>query len=195
MSPASETVLDHQEFLTQTLVHFDTLYHAALTFTRRRADAQDLVQDTYLKAFRFWQHFQPGTNVRAWLLTILRHAFINAYRQTVRRQAQEKLYVSSPEGPALDVPVWTDYAVLDDMLRHIVQDEVKQALEELPEPFRVVVILADLEEYSYKDIAVRLGCPVGTVMSRLCRGRKHLRQRLATFASTAGYLRTTPAEG
>jgi RNA polymerase sigma-70 factor (ECF subfamily) len=185
----------HEEFAALALEYFDVLYNAAMALTRHHADAQDLVQETYLKAYRFWHRFEPGTNVRAWLLTILRHAFINAYRKTARQQARNDVDDRVPawaETPWF--PACTDRQSLEEMLRHVVQDEVKQALDELSEEFRLVVLLADLEECSYQDIATIIGCPVGTVMSRLCRGRKQLRKRLEAFARASGYLRASPPE-
>lgn len=195
MSEFGRVSLSREEFVRLTLEHCDALYHAAMTLTRQHADALDLVQDTYLKAHRFWRRFEPGTNMKAWLLTILRNAFINTYRKTTRRHIQDEVEPSVPSWADMPLfPVCTEQPMLEEVLRHAVQDEVKQALDELPEEFRLVVLLADLEERSYKDIAAILGCPVGTVMSRLCRGRKQLRKRLKTFAQECGYLRTADSE-
>jgi RNA polymerase sigma-70 factor (ECF subfamily) len=172
------------------LQHADALYNLALAYTRNPADAQDLVQETYLRAQRFWYRFVPGTNLRAWLFTILRHTFINAYRKEARQQARAALAdLPLPQPHHAFPPRWQDPGTVDALLRHVVQDEVKRALDALPEAYRRIVILADMAECSYKDIATIVGCPVGTVMSRLCRGRQRLRQSLATFARQSGYLR------
>jgi len=173
--------------------HFDALYHAAIRLTRDRYDAQDLVQETYLRAYRFAGHFEPGTNMRAWLLTILRNLHTNAYRKTARRPRQVHMATIEPfyEDPSADIE-WMGHGSLEERLPHLVQDEVKQALDALLEEYRQVVLMADLENYSYKEIAARVGCPAGTVMSRLFRGRRLLRQRLEAFATRMGYIKRLP---
>src|SRR5262249_32621298 len=148
-----------------------------------------LVQDTYLKAYRFWHRFAPGTQARAWLFTILRHTHITVYRQRTRQPMLaegvpvEQGYTAPHPAPAEPEP-----GAVEAWLPSVVQDEVQQALAALPAVYRHVVLLADLEEYSYKDIAAAVGCPIGTVESRLARGRKLLRQRLEPFARAAGYI-------
>lgn len=174
------------------LEHFHTLYSTALRLTRNPSEAQDLVQETLLKAYRFFDHFEPGTNVKAWLFTILRNTYINTYRKTVRQQEQvdferiEPFYVDATNEPEWE---WTDQEALESMLRHLVQDDVKQALDALPEVYRIVVLLADLADLSYRDIAAIIGCPEGTVMSRLFRGRRLLRKSLQEFARQSGYVK------
>ena len=180
------------EFEAVVLEHFHTLYSTALRLTRNPSEAQDLVQETLLKAYRFFESFEPGTNVKAWLFTILRNTYINAYRKTVRQQEQvdferiEPFYAEAPNEPEWE---WTDQEALEAMLRHVVQDDVKRALDALPEAYRIVVLLADLAELSYKDIAAIIGCPEGTVMSRLFRGRRLLRKSLQEFARKSGYVK------
>lgn len=181
----------HQEdFEAVALEHFHTLYNTALRLTRNASEAQDLVQETLLKAFRFFDHFEPGTNVKAWLFTILKNTYINTYRKTARQQEQvdfdrvEPFYAESGSEQE-----WIDQESLEASLSHVLQDDVKQALDELPEAYRIVVLLADLADFSYKDIATIIGCPEGTVMSRLFRGRRLLRKSLQEFARKSGYVK------
>ena len=179
-----------EAFEAQTLMHFDTLYRVAVSMTRNSDEARDLVQETYYKAYRFWRRFQPGTHVRAWLLTILKNTYYSARRKAMR-DAMPYAFdtAAAPAGPEISlVPEDDDPTAVDDLLRRIVQDEVKQAIDALPESFRLPVMLADLADCSYQEIADRVGCPVGTVMSRLYRGRQLLRKRLQGFAQAAGYI-------
>lgn len=177
------------EFEAIALEHFDALYNTAMRLTRNPSEAQDLVQETYFKAYRFFHRFEPGTNAKAWLFTILRNTYINAYRKTARQQRVDFEQVV-PLYAAPDMsPEWNDRGSVEQMLRYVVQDDVKRALEELPEDYRMVVLLADMEDFSYKEIASIIGCPVGTVMSRLFRGRRLLRKSLADFAKKSGYIK------
>jgi len=179
-----------EAFEAVALEHFHTLYSTALRLTRNASEAQDLVQETLLKAYRFFEHFEPGTNAKAWLFTILRNTYINIYRKTVRQQEQvdferiEPFYADTPHDPE-----WIDQESLEAMLRYLVHDDVKRALDALPEAYRIVVLLADMAELSYKDIATMVGCPEGTVMSRLFRGRRLLRKSLQEFARQGGYVK------
>ena len=187
-------------FETEALAFLDALYRTALRMTRSEADAEDLVQETYIKALRFRDQFTPGTNLKAWLFRILTNTFINSYR---RRQAQ-------PEFTELDdVDEFSLYRRMSDLktasaqgdpeaefLNGLVDGEVKDALAELPEKFRSVVLL-DVEGFSYKEIAEMLGIPIGTVMSRLHRGRKFLQKRLLDLAQQRGIaaVRAAPQKG
>ncbi|MDO8506451.1 MAG: sigma-70 family RNA polymerase sigma factor [Candidatus Limnocylindria bacterium] len=187
-------------FETEALSFLDALYRTALRMTRSEADAEDLVQETYIKAFRFSEQFTPGTNLKAWLFRILTNTFINTYR---RRQAQ-------PEFTKLDdVDEFSLYRRMSDLktasasgdpetefLSGIVDTEVKDALAELPEKFREVVLL-DVEGFAYKEIAKMLAIPIGTVMSRLHRGRKFLQKRLLDLAQQRGIaaVRAAPQKG
>jgi len=187
-------------FETEALSFLDALYRTALRMTRSEADAEDLVQETYIRAFRFREQFTPGTNLKAWLFRILTNTFINSYR---RRQAQ-------PEFTELDgVDEFSLYRKMSDLkaasasaepeaefMNGIVDVEVKDALADLPEKFRNVVLL-DVEGFSYKEIAEMLGIPIGTVMSRLHRGRKFLQKRLLDLAQERGIaaVRATPQKG
>jgi len=187
-------------FETEALTFLDPLYRTALRMTRSEADAEDLVQETYIRALRFRDQFTPGTNLKAWLFRILTNTFINTYR---RRQSQ-------PEFTELDdVDEFSLYKRMSDLraassspdpetefLNGIVDSEVKDALTELPEKFRQVVLL-DVEGFSYKEIAEMLDIPIGTVMSRLHRGRKFLQKRLLDLAQERGIaaVRTAPQKG
>lgn len=190
MAEARQPKSPQAEFEAIALVHFDALYNTALRLTRNPSAAQDLVQETYLKAYRFFDRFEPGTNMKAWLFTILRNTYINTYRRTVRQQPQVDFEQVAPfyADPSASSE-WADRGSVEEMLRHVVQDDVKRALDDLPEDYRMVVLLADLEDFSYKDIATIVGCPVGTVMSRLFRGRRLLRKHLEEFARKSGYIK------
>lgn len=178
------------EFAAIASEHFNTLYSTAMRLARNASEAQDLVQETLLKAYRFFDHFEAGTNVKAWLFTILRNTYINNYRKTARQQEYVDFERIEPfYADSAPVPEAVERHALEAMLHHVVQDDVKRALDELPEVYRLVVLLADMAELSYKDIATIVGCPEGTVMSRLFRGRRLLRKSLADFARKGGYVK------
>jgi RNA polymerase sigma-70 factor (ECF subfamily) len=172
--------------------HLDSLYGSALRLTRNRTTAEDLVQDTFLKAWRSFHTFQEGTNGRAWLYKILMNAYIDSYRRSSRAPEMVDhedvgdfyLYAKAQESEQYRRDGDPE-AVL---LSTIMDADVKDALERVPEPFRAAVILADLEEFSYKEIAEILDIPIGTVMSRLYRGRRHLQRSLWDYAKRAGYV-------
>jgi RNA polymerase sigma-70 factor, ECF subfamily len=160
------------------------LYAVALRLTRNTADAQDLTQNTVVKALRFHDKFVEGTYIKAWLLTILRNTFINEYRRKTRRPTFVELSGSEPAADTSPDPR-VRYEPSSDgpaAMMELLEDEVKQAVESLPIDFRQAVIMADLEDRSYKEIADAMDCPLGTVMSRLYRGRKLLRERLYEYA-------------
>jgi RNA polymerase sigma-70 factor (ECF subfamily) len=171
--------------------HLDSLYGSALRLTRNRATAEDLVQDTFLKAWRSFHTFQEGTNSRAWLYKILMNAYIDNYRKSSRAPEMVDhedvgdfyLYAKAQESDQYRKDGDPE-AIL---LSTIMDADIKEALERVPEPFRAAVILADLEEFSYKEIAEILNIPIGTVMSRLYRGRRHLQRLLWDYAKRAGY--------
>lgn len=176
------------EFETLALEHMDALYASALRLTRSPKDAEDLVQDTYLKAFRFFDSFERGTNIKAWLFKILTNTFINKYRRKVKEKEMAEApvedvmfdrFVSADQVRALQDPE-------TDFFEKLLSDEVVEALDKVPVDFRMVVILADLQDFSYKEIAEILDIPIGTVMSRLHRGRKALQKKLYNFASARG---------
>lgn len=176
------------EFEALTLEHLDPLYSAALRLTKNERDAEDLVQDTFLRAYRFFDKFERGTNIKAWLFKILTNTFINRYR----RKVKERTVVEGAERETVHERFIsrraTEYAANPEQyfFDRLLSDDVLKAIDELPIDFRMVVILADLQEFSYNEIAEIVGCPVGTVMSRLYRGRKLLQKKLKDFARGSG---------
>ncbi|HEU5465413.1 MAG TPA: sigma-70 family RNA polymerase sigma factor [Gemmatimonadales bacterium] len=173
-------------FEKEALVHLDALYRVGLRLTGNAADADDLVQETMLKAYRSWDQYQPGTNAKGWLLTILRNSFINEYRRRTRH----------PE--TVDVDTIEPFAVFQDIQEEdpqgaffdkIVDDEVLRAIDGLPEAFRETVVLSDVEGMSYQEIGKILGIPVGTVKSRLFRARQMLQGKLYDYAVGNGYIK------
>jgi RNA polymerase sigma-70 factor (ECF subfamily) len=177
---------DRARFADQAMEMMPSLYSAALRMTRNRADAEDLVQETYLRAYRGFEGFEEGTNLKAWLYRILTNTYINSYRAKKRRPDEtelddvEDLYLYHRIG-GLEAAM-AGRSAEDELLERFSEAEVKEAVEELPENFRMAVLLADVEGFSYKEIADILDIPIGTVMSRLHRGRKALQKRLYGFA-------------
>jgi RNA polymerase sigma-70 factor (ECF subfamily) len=169
------------------LVHLDALYHVALRLTRDRAGAEDIVQEAFLKAFRGFHRFNPGTNCRAWLFTILRNVFLNR----VRTQGREVLEAEMGGFDRLEAPADTHTGrnPEEHFLQTIVHGDVDRALTTLPLAFREAVLLVDIEGLTYREVAEVVGCPVGTVMSRLSRGRALLRRALTRFAREHGYVK------
>src|SRR5262245_5252511 len=183
-------VADRATFADEAMQYAPQLYSAALRMTRNQADAEDLLQETYLRAYRGYAGFTEGTNLRAWLFRILTNTYINIYRARQRRPAEadladvEDLYLYRRLG-SLDA-VLANRSAEDQLFDLFTDDEVKQALEDLPENFRLPVLLADVEGFSYKEIAEILDIPIGTVMSRLHRGRKAMQRALYDFARARG---------
>ncbi len=177
-------------FFQEALSHVDALYRTALRMTRNPSDAEDLVQETYLKAHRFRERFSPGTNLRAWLFRILTNSFINDYRKRSRQPEttdtgeMEDYYLFRRVKEAGE-DLGTDPEAT--VMRMFLDDEVRRALEELPEQYRMTVVLADVEGFSYKEIAEITDTQIGTVMSRLHRGRKQLQSKLWEYAKSRGY--------
>jgi RNA polymerase sigma-70 factor (ECF subfamily) len=186
------SVADQATFADQAMPLMGSLYSAALRMTRNPADAEDLVQETYLRAYRGFGGFEQGTNLKAWLYRILTNTYINSYRAKARRPGEtdleevEDLYLYRRLG-GLEASALGRSAE-DELLDLWPESEVKQALESLPDQFRLAVLLADVEGFSYKEIADILDIPIGTVMSRLHRGRKALQKRLFEFAVDRGIL-------
>ncbi len=172
-----------KDFEAQALIHIDALYRSAVHMTGNQQDAEDLVQDVYVQAIRFYQQFQLGTNLRAWLFKILKNTYINQFRKHAR----------TPNTVGIDEPEFHRYeldAVVQshlrqepetDFLNRRTSEEIKNALSSLPEKSQRVVILSDVEGFSYKEIADIEDCPLGTVMSRLYRARRMLRGILSTY--------------
>ncbi len=181
---------DQADFADQAMEFMPQLYSAALRMTRKPADAEDLVQETYLRAYRGFGGFQEGTNLKAWLYRILTNTFINSYRAKQRRPDEteldeaEDMYLYRRLG-GLEAAAMSRSAE-DELMDWFSESEVKAAMEALPEQFRLAVILADIEGFSYKEIADILDVPIGTVMSRLHRGRKSLQKQLYEFAASRG---------
>ncbi|HUR17559.1 MAG TPA: sigma-70 family RNA polymerase sigma factor [Acidimicrobiales bacterium] len=177
-------------FVEQAMDHMPSLYTAALRMTRNPADAEDLVQETYLKAYRSFATFKQGTNLKAWLYRILTNTFINSYRAKKRRPEQtevddvEELFLYRRLG-GLEAAA-AGRSAEDEVLESFTETEVKEALEALPDQFRMAVLLADVEGFSYKEIAGILDVPIGTVMSRLHRGRRALQKALFEFGMNRG---------
>jgi RNA polymerase sigma-70 factor (ECF subfamily) len=173
------------------LPHKDYIYTACFYLTRHREEAEDLFQETYLRAFRFFHQFTPGTNCRAWLLTIMHNAFKNRYPQCLRAartvdfegatHEYEKKLLSDGEA-GRDDPA---ELIVSRMLDH----EITEALRSLPEEYRATLLLVDIEELTYEEAAVVLGCPIGTVRSRLSRARRLLQTALSAYARARGYIK------
>lgn len=182
--------IDSRDFERQALPFLDSLYNTAYRLARNAEDAEDLVQETYLKAYRSFHQFTPGTNLKALMFRILKNAFINEYR---RRQAQP------PEGDFADIEESLESQLRpeapgqipnpeEEALATALDENVQRALDELPPDYRMAIVLADLEGFSYKEVAEILEIPVGTVMSRLYRGRKLLEETLLRYARQRNYL-------
>ncbi|MDD7464636.1 MAG: sigma-70 family RNA polymerase sigma factor [Actinomycetaceae bacterium] len=176
-------------FEQDAIPYVDQLYGAAMRLTRSPQDAEDLVQETYVKAFAAFKQYKPGTNLKAWLYRILNNTFISNYRKAQRRPK---------EADAAQVEDWQEYKAAShhstgmlsaeaEALENLPDSEIRDALEALPDDRRTAVYLADVEGFSYQEIAEIMGTPIGTVMSRLHRGRAQLREMLADYAKELGY--------
>jgi len=182
------------DFEQEALPHLPALYSAALRMTRNEKDAEDLVQDTLLRAYRFFDTFQAGTNCKSWLFRILTNVFCNRYREREREHVVLTDAESSSANLEQFVGGGTDGRDIETaLLGRMVSTDVEKALAAVPSDFRMAVILADLEDFSYKEIAEIMDCPAGTVMSRLFRGRKILQGLLHDYAVEQGIIH--PAEG
>lgn len=182
-------------FEVELLGQLDTLYSVSCRMTRSTAEAEDLVQDTVVKAMRARDQFELGTNLKAWLLRILTNTFINRYK----RGGMERDIIDGPDAESL-TDGWIGATTLRAMrdpetqaLSPLVEAEVQRALDDLPAEFRLAVVLSDIEELSYKEIADAMGCPIGTVMSRLHRGRRMLQKTLREHAIAMGIVSEEPA--
>jgi RNA polymerase sigma-70 factor (ECF subfamily) len=183
------------EFEAEAFPHKDILFNFALRTTGNRDDANDLLQETFMKAFRFWDKYEKGTNIRAWLFRIMKNSYINHYRKETREPGMvdyddvENFYDSIRD----DSTESND--LQKSMYRNMLSDEVTQALQSLPEDFRTVVILCDIEGLTYDEIAEFLNCPIGTVRSRLHRGRKVLEEKLHDYAVERGLVEESEMSG
>ena len=177
---------DPAAFADDAMPLMDSLYSSALRMTRNAADAEDLVQETYLKAYRAYERFEAGTNLKAWMYRILTNTYINAYRKKQRRPDEtdiddvEDMFLYRRLGGAQTATLAR--SAEDELMDLFGEHEVKVAIEDLPEHYRLPILLADVEGFAYKEIAEILDVPIGTIMSRLHRGRKQLQKRLYSFA-------------
>ncbi|MFN2588469.1 MAG: sigma-70 family RNA polymerase sigma factor [Actinomycetota bacterium] len=191
---ANLTANDKARFTEGTLPLLDSLYASALRMTRNPADAEDLVQETMLRAYRSFDRFEPGTNLKAWLFRIMTNAYINTYRKKQR----EPKKVSADE--VEDFDLYQELKNHDDqfsqtperiVLDSLVDSDIIEAIDDLPEQFRLAVVLSDVEGFSYAEMAEIMDVPLGTVMSRLHRGRKALQKRLWELAKDRGIVRSS----
>ena len=181
-----------EDFTHDAMQHAPQLFSTAMRMTRNRSDAEDLVQETFIKAWRSFATYQQGTNLRAWLFRIMTNTYINKYNAQQRKPAEtelddvEELFLYKRLG-SVDQSQLSQSAE-DQMLSLFTDDEVKKALEELPDQFRIPVLMSDVEGFSYKEIAEILEIPLGTVMSRLHRGRKSMQKMLYEYAKERGLI-------
>lgn len=178
----------NEEFEREAVPHMDALYNFAVKMTGDSDDASDLLQETYLKAYRFWDKFEKGTNCKAWLFRIMKNTYINTYRKNTKEP--DKVDYEEIENFYENIkPSSTDSAHLEkDIYDNLLDDELSSAISSLPEDFRTVIILCDIEGYTYDEIADFVDVPVGTVRSRLHRARKMLFTKLYKYADDRGYV-------
>jgi RNA polymerase sigma-70 factor, ECF subfamily len=176
-----------EEFARCALPHMDQVYTAGRYLTRNKEEAEDLLQETFLRAYRFWHQFTPGTNCKAWLITILHNNFKNRYRDRYREQQTVEFdeAVYGPESAATADLSRTNPEEL--VFSQLLDDEMERALQSLPVEFLETVVLVDIQELTYEEAASVLGCPIGTIRSRLSRGRQLLHAALRQYARERGY--------
>jgi len=180
----------YKDFEEEALPHMDALYNFALKMTGDSDTADDLIQDTYMKAFKFFDKFEKGTNCKAWLFRILKNSYINDYRKLSKQP--DKVDYDDIENFYENIKateIKTSHLVDDDFSR-LMDDDISEAITTLPEDFRTVIILSDIEGFTYEEIAEFVDCPIGTVRSRLHRARKMLYTKLYKYAEDKGYVKS-----
>ena len=192
MNPEATDSSRGWDFEAASMPYIDSLYNTAYRMARNAEDAEDLVQETYLKAYRYYDKFEEGTNFKAWIFKILKNSFINLYRKKQRVPPQSEFgeIEESFESAVLEGFGDRIKSPEDELLANVLDEDVQKSLEKLPEDYRMAVVLADLEGFSYKEIAEILEIPLGTVMSRLYRGRKQMEKSLLEYAQDRGYIRS-----
>ena len=185
-----------KEFEETAMEHIESLYNMALRLVFNKEEAEDLVQETYLKAYRFFDSFQKGTNIKAWLYKILKNTFINKYRKEIATPGEILYEDLEAINSGLAYKQETNSTELADTLESkyadfsgLLEDDVKQALDSLPAEYREAILLSDVEELSYQDIAEIANVPIGTIKSRLNRGRKLLQKKLFEYAKDKGFIK------
>lgn len=179
-----ETESKTEKFESLALSYMDSIYRSALYMAKNESDAQDLVQETYLRAYKFFDKFREGSNLRAWLYRILRNTFINNIRRN--KIQSQVIHLSEIEAQGQDIP--SNENTEDKVFGDLFDDDISTAINRLPEEYRTTVLLADVEKLSYKEIAEIMECPIGTVMSRLHRSRKFLKESLRDYAISHRYI-------
>lgn len=183
----TKEIQKQEDFEEEIIPHLDAMYNFALRLTSDPSDAEDLVQDTIVKAFRFFSSYEKGTNAKAWLFRILKNSYINNYRKKSKKPSQVDYDEVSTFYETIRAER-TDTSDLEDkMFRELIDDDISNALDELPEDFRTVVLLCDVEGFTYEEIANMLDVPIGTIRSRLHRGRNLLKAQLMEYAKRRGY--------
>ncbi|MEX0944553.1 MAG: sigma-70 family RNA polymerase sigma factor [Balneolaceae bacterium] len=176
-----------QDFNEEILPHLDSLYNFGLRLTSEPNDAEDLVQDTIVKAYRFFSSYEKGTNAKAWLFRILKNSYINNYRRKSKKPQEVDYDEVSMFYESIRAERTESSDLEDKMFRELIDDELSNALDSIPEDFRTVVLLCDVEDFTYEEIANMLDVPIGTIRSRLHRGRNLLKSQLMEYAANRGY--------
>src|SRR3990172_1651119 len=195
MIPVAAAVLSrvtrkkHVDFEQEALPHMDVLYNYALRTTGNEDDARDLLQETYLKAYRFWDKYEKGTNIRAWLFRIMKNSYINRYRKETKEPDKVDYETVENFYNSIRAQSSDPNDLQEQLYGNLLGDEVTNALQNLPDDFRTVVILCDIEGLTYEEIAEFVECPIGTVRSRLHRGRKLLQEKLFEYAKQQGMIK------
>jgi RNA polymerase sigma-70 factor (ECF subfamily) len=197
LRPVAEPPLDRNGFVEEAMPWLDAVYRFALRLTAGNvAEAEDLTQDTFVRAYRSWHTFERGTSARSWLFTIARNAFLRSREQSARRPELNESEIDVDVGSINAGNVFDELGVADperDFFASFIDEEVMRAVEQLPPDFREVVVLSDIEGLNYAEIAAVIGAPIGTVKSRLFRGRRQLERQLYDYAVDVGYIRERPA--